>query len=198
MKTLERNNEGLYSAVVYAYTNNLSGDKDYGKKYIGATIDESTRRCAWNTTTNPYSGKKIADARKRIGVKNFAYTVLEVVTDADENKLIEKLINREEFYIRKYDTVENGYNSRYRGSVTTQTSRIRAKGIAKSTTTKEKMSKSHRASVPDVKITYPKGIEVTYSCLMEAAKSTGFSITTIWNHGNSGKPIKGDYRVRFC
>ena len=73
------NGNGLYKGVVYRYVNNVDCD-EYGWCYVGNTTDEKHRRYSWNNHGNKnYGGRKINDARKRYGLENFEYEVLERV-----------------------------------------------------------------------------------------------------------------------
>lgn len=94
-------------AIVYRYTNIFNG-----KSYIGQTKNPDIRkRSHIYASTSPqspdYHRELYKDARK-YGWESFEYEVLEVC-EADESKY------REDFYIRKYDSVESGYNSFYSG-----------------------------------------------------------------------------------
>ena len=72
------------------------------KLYIGQTKSPYYRfsRCQ-------YRGKKIADAIKKIGWKNFH---AEIIYQTDSK---EKANEMELYYIKKFDTVNSGYNSTY-------------------------------------------------------------------------------------
>jgi group I intron endonuclease len=78
-----------------------------GKKYIGQTISEKTRK------RKHISDSKILDLKfyravRKYGWENFIYGV---INEFDENILNES----EMFYIKKYDSFENGYNSTFGG-----------------------------------------------------------------------------------
>ena len=74
-----------------------------GKKYIGQTIDEKTRKKK-HKFDSKNQDLKFYRAVRKYGWKNFIYGV---INEFDENILNEKEI----FYIEKYDSFENGYNS---------------------------------------------------------------------------------------
>lgn len=80
-----------------------------GKSYIGQTTDEQKRRLCFNEKKY-YSGKRMDNAIKKYGSENFKYEVLfqkeyETVDDA-----IKELNVKEQEFIEKYDSYNNGYN----------------------------------------------------------------------------------------
>ncbi len=87
------------TGIIYCYTNKING-----KKYIGQTINPEQRKRnhkheALNYKTDYYFHRAI----RKHGLENFEYKVLE------EN--IENLSDREEYYIKEYNTLwPNGYN----------------------------------------------------------------------------------------
>ena len=100
-----------WEGVVYRYQLNMPNSTENGWSYIGCTPEEETRKSKWRQQNNKYAGKVIAEARKRYGIKNFTYSVLETLYDTDLGNLVTKLEKREAYYISKYNSVENGYNS---------------------------------------------------------------------------------------
>lgn len=99
-----------WEGVVYTYTLDCPNDPKDGWKYVGCTPEESTRRYRWGLEKDKYGGRAIADAREKYGIKNFSYTVLETHYDPDIDKLVEKLKERETFYISNFNTREHGFN----------------------------------------------------------------------------------------
>lgn len=92
--------------IIYCYTS------PSGKKYIGQTLDEHSRRWGFYAEHRNYcNGGKIDNARKKYGPKNFKYEVLERISEPTKKLLIDKLNLLEIFYIKKYDSYKNGYNS---------------------------------------------------------------------------------------
>lgn len=112
---IKTNGNGEYTGIVYL-RKNLNQGAEFNWGYVGCTLDPAERNRKWNNpkTTN-YGGKKIMEARGRLGVKNFSYDVLETYTDTDKHKLREKLHERESYYIQKLDTINKGYNSSNKG-----------------------------------------------------------------------------------
>ena len=104
--------------IIYCYTNKINN-----KKYIGQTTNENLRRIKFHTQeeycTSHKNGGRLShfdNARKKYGVDSFAYEVLEQVTAEDLDTLHLKLDKLERFYISKYDSYNNGYNSTTGGS----------------------------------------------------------------------------------
>ena len=58
-----------------------------------------------------YAGGKIDLARSKYGPESFSYEILEVVENSTKEGLLQTLNDLETFYIDKYDSYKNGYNS---------------------------------------------------------------------------------------
>jgi len=89
---------------VYAITNNLNN-----KIYIGSTTNSFYKR--WQAYKNFYEqgiNKKFRNSIKKYGLNNFTFSIVEVVN-------IDVVREREEYYIKKLDTVKSGYNIKYGG-----------------------------------------------------------------------------------
>jgi group I intron endonuclease len=89
---------------VYVITNILNN-----KQYVGSTTRGFYIR--YNAYKNAYSqniNKKLKNSIIKNNLKNFIFSIVEV-TSAEEVR------EREEFYIKKFNTVQNGYNVRYTG-----------------------------------------------------------------------------------
>lgn len=72
--------------------------------YVGSAED-CFRRCSdFFRESGPYAGKKLEAVRKERKY-DFVYLLLEKVED------VTKLSERENYYIEKYDTIKNGYNT---------------------------------------------------------------------------------------
>ena len=75
-----------------------------GKSYIGQSVDLQKRKGAFLYFGDRYGGQKINRARKKYNNKRYwKYKVLEYCS-------IDKLDERERYYINLYDTINNGYN----------------------------------------------------------------------------------------
>lgn len=112
MKNNNKQISATYTGVVYRYVNNVAGDPDYGKCYVGNTMDEKERRRKWNNpNTKSYGGAKIQSARAKFGPDNFRYEVLETHCGTDIKALRKLLEEREELFIALFNSVVNGYNT---------------------------------------------------------------------------------------
>lgn len=102
--------------IIYCYTNKING-----LKYIGQTTNEQSRRCSFTNPNARYctsykqykeGGKlsKFDQARKDFGLEAFDYEILDIIENEDSEYLIDELNALETYYIKKYDTMNNGYN----------------------------------------------------------------------------------------
>lgn len=146
-RKLDIDGSGNIRGVVYRYMNVDANDLEYGWSYVGNTMNEATRRKSWNNKGNKnYGGKKITDARNRVGWKNFKYEVLEIIYDSDEDKLQQQLDAKEAFYIKEYDSIQKGYNASS-GGTGNRGIKMSSDSIAKRTATR-KMSGVNYAHTP--------------------------------------------------
>lgn len=105
MEINRRNNENKIIGVIYKYTS------PSGKVYIGQTTNELHRRRTWFCTKYRYAGASINSARAKYGPENFKYEVLhkqEFDTFEEAERVLDKL---EIEFIKKYDSLRNGYNN---------------------------------------------------------------------------------------
>ena len=102
--------------IIYCYTNKING-----LKYIGQTTNEIGRRYSFTNPNVRYctsyeiykqGGKlsKFDQARKDFGLGAFEYKIIDRVENDDKECLINQLNTLETYYIKKYDTMNNGYN----------------------------------------------------------------------------------------
>ena len=94
----------MIKGIVYKYTS------PSGKVYIGQTLNEERRRKEFLNLKKQYGGLKINNARKKYKPENFKYEILfenEYDTIENANK---ELNEKEEYYIKQYDSINNGYN----------------------------------------------------------------------------------------
>ena len=102
--------------IIYRYTLQVECPQK-GWSYIGATLDEKARKRCWNNESNKtYGGKKINEARKQYGVKDWAYEVIETVRANPGESIKEKLDEREGFWIKELDSIEHGFNTSDEGT----------------------------------------------------------------------------------
>ena len=96
--------------IIYKFTNTLNN-----KSYIGQTINEKGReRCFFNKNKNYCKpNSKIDNARRKYGLSKNIWKkeVLARVICEDKEKMSNELNKMEKYYIAKYDTQNNGYNS---------------------------------------------------------------------------------------
>lgn len=91
--------------IIYKYTSPSN------KCYIGQTIREKIRkRSHKNAALNENVQTKFARAIRKYGWDNFTYEVLFTIDNDDKNRVKEKLDFMERYYIRKFDSYNNGYN----------------------------------------------------------------------------------------
>jgi len=96
-----------------------------GKKYIGQTVHEQRRKYQHNRDCNGGVNNKFYRAVRKYGWNSFIYGI---IASYDVNNLNEQ----EVFYIDKYNTHQNGYNSTIGGEG--------ARGFSPSYETKQKQS----------------------------------------------------------
>lgn len=77
------------------------------------TINEKQRRADFRCMVKPYTFgiSKIERARQKYGWQSFQYDVLDQLTNENKEVLLDQLCTLEKYYIQKYDTYNNGYNS---------------------------------------------------------------------------------------
>ena len=113
--------------IIYKWTNKING-----KSYIGQTIDEEGRK------KDHIRGKYkcyFHDAIKKYGLENFNYEVLEQIEES-------KLSEREIYWIKYFDTYNNGYNLTEGGEGT--------RGFSHGFTEEQKknLSEKHKGLIP--------------------------------------------------
>lgn len=102
--------------IIYKYTSPIN------KVYIGQTINEEKRRKCflrdgrYTKSEGHISKSKIDSARKKYGPENFKYEILfEFI--CDDSKILKRTLDDlEKFYIKKYDSINKGYNIMEGGS----------------------------------------------------------------------------------
>lgn len=85
---------------IYCWTNKINN-----KKYVGQSIDIERRRQQHIYGAGKYT-TKISLAMHKYGLNNFTFEILELCE-------IEKLNEREQYWIDFYDSIANGYNITY-------------------------------------------------------------------------------------
>ena len=87
--------------IIYKYTSPSN------KVYIGQTIHEHRR---YMTHKRAEGDSKFYRAIRKYGFENFTYDVIFIIYNEDRKRIKEKLDFMERYYIRKYDSFNNGYN----------------------------------------------------------------------------------------
>ena len=94
---------------IYCFTNKINN-----KKYIGQSRSIETRKNAhFNCSQNPnYNGfdTKFYRALRKYGIDSFEFEVIEECDAIDLNE-------KEQYYIKQFDSFKNGYNSSIGGEV---------------------------------------------------------------------------------
>ena len=94
----------LIRGIIYKYTSPSN------KIYIGQTIEEKERRAAFLRKNKRYSGPKIEAARKKYGPENFTYEVIFVIESFNKDEIRNILNQKEKYFIKLFNSIENGYN----------------------------------------------------------------------------------------
>jgi group I intron endonuclease len=89
------------TGIIYKYTSPSN------KVYIGQTIHEHVRYMRHKRIEGD---NKFHRAIKKYGFENFTYEVIFTIDNEDRKRVKEKLDFMERYYIRKYDSLNNGYN----------------------------------------------------------------------------------------
>jgi len=98
------------------YRRFIVNDKGVEKSYVGQTCDPIKRNNDFLNLKVKYSGVRIENARKKYRPENFRYEVLETISCDTEQELTAKLNEREIYWVRKFDSFNNGYNNAKGGS----------------------------------------------------------------------------------
>ena len=93
------------NGIIYKY------ESPNNKVYIGQTVNEERRRKEFFNIKKSYSGLKINNARLKYKPENFKYEILYSKEYDNIKESIEDLNEKEEFFIKKYNSVKNGYNT---------------------------------------------------------------------------------------
>lgn len=104
----------IYSRRLIAEISKAIGD--YGKRYIGKTINMKERNRQWRRPNNhSYGGKSIQSARDKYGVADADWetVIIEKIFADTREELALKLKKAETGWIRYYDSVANGFNGSY-------------------------------------------------------------------------------------
>lgn len=173
----------MRSGVIYKRTLKVECPEN-GFSYIGNTLNEEERKRSWSYQNNfNYGGVKITDARRKYGVGEdvWDYAVVEryysnyCSTDEEFRK---ELNEREEDYIRIFDSIDHGFNTSKGGSG------------CKGTQKREKEIKDLKGK--PVTAIHINGSSVDFASIREASNVTGACEADIKNSIRYGKMCKGD------
>ena len=131
--------DGKFRGVVYCRTH-----KATGKPYVGETDNEKIRIQCWDKPgVSNYGGSKITEARNTYGIGSdiWEYTILEEITSDSHDELVLRLRERQTFWIKEKDAVENGFNSSYGDGM---------QGRKHTEESRAKISQNHRKYQSDV------------------------------------------------
>ena len=109
--------KGIYYGEVYKYTLKATeksiANGDAGKCYIGQTGNTKKRQGDWDSTDPRYAGPKINRAREIYPPEDWVREVLFSGFYMKESTRKKKIDAMETAMIRKYDSVNNGFNTSY-------------------------------------------------------------------------------------
>ena len=109
--------KGIYYGEVYKYTlkatEKSTANCDAGKCYIGQTGNTKKRQGDWDSTDPRYAGPKINRAREIYPPEDWVREVLVSRTYMKKSTRNKKLDELETEMIKKFDAVENGFNTSY-------------------------------------------------------------------------------------
>ena len=111
-------NYGKRKGIVYLITNDLNDNK-----YVGVTCQNITTRWTQHklATKEYHPLSKLYNAMRELGVEHFTIEEIETVD-------LEFLKEREEYYIDKFDSIQNGYNT-FRSGYNTSKMRINEEDV---------------------------------------------------------------------
>ena len=148
--------KGIYYGEVYKYTLKATeksiANGDAGKCYIGQTGNTKKRQGDWDSTDPRYAGPKINRAREIYPPEDWVREVLFSGFYMKESTRKKKIDAMETAMIRKYDSVNNGFNTSYgrgmKGLHHTEESRRKIsqalRGVKKTEAHKKAMSAGRR------------------------------------------------------
>lgn len=148
--------------IVYKATNRLNG-----KVYIGTTTQLLSVRKLQHIGASKRGKRPIAKAIRKYGIENFIFQEIETAPN------MEKMYEREQYYIALYDSMNTGYN-RTTGGINCKISEK----------TKKKMKESRLSSINSFKKQNMKQVSVpiyhnTWIELLKIKKRTGNSLVSI-------------------
>ena len=99
-----------YIGVVYRYIYMGEG-KYHGWSYVGETVNEKDRKRNWKKDDDKYANHELTEAKRTLDKNKWKYRQLDIVDDFyNLNDVKSKLFELEEYYIKRYNTREEGFN----------------------------------------------------------------------------------------
>ena len=196
--------DNILKGVVYRYSLHAPGNEKDGWSYIGETEREKKRLQSWKHKGR-FGGMKIDKARSDYGVNDaWKYEILEEIEECSKEALRAKLVERESYYIQKYDSFEHGFNSNLGG--------LGNKGVKLTDDWKKNISKArqgkphplspeglakinaHRYRIAVIAI-HKSGIQMEFNSLSEAAEHFNQSVAAISHLLKTGNYGKHGYKL---
>jgi len=179
--------KGIYYGEVYKYTlketEKSIANGDAGKCYIGQTDDPDERQRKWNNPKSEYAGPKINEKRRIYPPEDWDREVLFSGFYKKKSTRKKKIDAMETAMIRKYDSINNGFNiSEGRGM----------KGLHHTPEAREKMSKAkmgHPVS-EETRKKISKGVSKYWRKVKRAMEKAAARLTK--------SPVKRQDFERFC
>lgn len=151
--------KGIYYGEVYKYTLKATeksiANGDAGKCYIGQTGNTKKRQDDWDNQNSCYAGPKINRAKKEYPPEDWDREVLFSGFYMKESTRKKKLDAMETAMIRKYDSVNNGFNTSYGRGM---------KGLHHSKASRQKISQKMRGvkKKPEHRSAISKGMKKSW------------------------------------
>lgn len=178
---------GKYYGEVYKYTLKATEKSitngDAGKSYIGQTYNSKGRQGDWDSTDPSYAGPKINRAREIYPPEDWERETLFSGFYKKKSTRKKKIDAMETAMIRKYDSINNGFNlSEGRGM----------KGMHHTPEAREKMSQAKMGHIvtDETRKKISKGIKKYWKKVKRAMRQVV--------SGKSKSPVKGQDFERFC
>ena len=179
--------KGIYYGEVYKYTlketEKSIANGDAGKCYIGQTDDPDERQRKWNNPKSEYAGPKINEKRRIYPPEDWDREVLFSGFYKKKSTRKKKIDAMETAMIRKYDSINNGFNiSEGRGM----------KGLHHTEEARRKMSQMKMGHIvsDETKEKISKGVRKHWRKVKRAMQKAAAKL--------SKSPVKGQDFERFC
>lgn len=165
---MRRRRKHFTHGIIYKWTSPI------GKSYIGQTVNPKARKHDFLGSSYYYAGEKINRARKKYGPENFTYEILIEIKCANEKELFKSLDYWEIFYIKKYNSVKNGYNISEGGQKHIPDFKITKKQRKLASERVKEYYKTHKSVTAKPVAQYSKNGQLIYS--WESARKAGLAL----------------------